>query len=34
MFMMYFGGLATYHERCRQVAQQGYRGFNFTSRNA
>jgi hypothetical protein len=33
MFMMYFGGLATYHERCRQVAQQGYRGFTFTKRD-
>jgi hypothetical protein len=33
MFMTYFGGLAPYHERCRQVAQEGYRGFKFTTRN-
>ena len=32
MFMTYFGGLAPYHERCRQVAQEGYRGFEFTKR--
>jgi cyclohexanone monooxygenase len=32
MFMTYFGGLAPYHERFHQVAQQGYRGFEFTKR--
>jgi cation diffusion facilitator CzcD-associated flavoprotein CzcO len=32
MFMTYFGGLAPYHERFRQVTEQGYSGFEFTKR--
>jgi cyclohexanone monooxygenase len=34
MFMTYFGGLAPYHERFHQVAQQGYRGFKFTKKRS
>jgi cation diffusion facilitator CzcD-associated flavoprotein CzcO len=33
MFMMYFGGLATYHERCLNIAQDGYRGYKFAKKH-